>query len=501
MRPVAVRALEPGFASHGRFVASWASTASALAEAPSPHVEQVVDVIVDGARAHIVSEWIEGMSVAAWIAAHRTQKLDVPWPLAVEVAIEGLRGLRDMHLREVPLLHLGVSPAALRIAHDGTVKLTRFGAAAALARTGASRSEMEALGVPHAAPERISGLPPSPATDLFGVGALLFEMLAAASPFPAAAGGARDAQVRGEPPDLGAIRGDVPPLLVSLIERALRADPGERFSSADQMVRALTQLLRSHPATVGPDALAQSSREILLDDLAEDLAKEDLAEDLADAGPGASRRASAVPPTADAAAPPESAAVALAASLRSMSRPEARPQGLTIPQKTMHVGLDELTELQRESVSPTAEVIPQNEPTKEEAGSAQSPPAAQKERTMRYDFVPKQRRASTAAETAKRLGGLSPEESAAEPLPLTREKPTHDQPPRDASARRPRGLDPAVTEFLDEDQVDRLTVTGAERSPQPRGLSAAKTEFLDGDQVDRLLMPADRDADALKPTE
>ena len=61
--------------------------------------------------------------------------------------------------------------------------------------------------------------------------------------------------------------------------------------------------------------------------------------------------------------------------------------------------------------------------------------------------------------------------SEAEPLPLTKRS-------------RPQGLAPAKTEFLDEAEVDALTVTPDKR--KPRGLSPAKTEFLDEDQVDAL---------------
>lgn len=450
-RAVAVRGLHPPLAKDRRFVGAWAATASELAEAPSPHVEQVLDVVSDGGRVFVVSEWIEGVSLARWIAAHEGA---VPWPLAVEVAIEVLRGLADPHARAPALCHDGIGPAAVRIGRDGTVKLTRFGAAGALAATGMGRRRMEELGVRHAAPELVAGDGSGPATDRFGVGALLFEMLAGAPPFGGAPGLERDAQLTGEPPDLASARPDVPPLVVALVERALRRDPGERFGSVAEMARALAQLLRSQPEPAGPEGLAASLR--ALGDAEE-----------------------AEPADEEPAAQPGPAA--LAASVRGMldAAPSKRPQGLKgTPQHTMMVDPAELEEVLGRVEGASAEVVdsepPEAEASEEEPADDGSP--------RRYRFAPKARTASASARAlraARPPAGekLEPAESEAAPLPLT-------------TSKRPRGLDPARTELLDEDQVDRLTVPERDEK-KPAGLSPAKTEFLDEDQVDRLTLDDD----------
>src|SRR5690606_22573573 len=114
----------------------------------------------------------------------------------------------------------------------GLAVLTRFGLAPALSMRGEERRALEQLGVRHAAPELVEGERTTPASDRFGVGALLFEMLAGTPAFPGA-GDARDALLRsGEIADLSALRPDVPALVVSLVERALRGAPDERFDSA-----------------------------------------------------------------------------------------------------------------------------------------------------------------------------------------------------------------------------------------------------------------------------
>ena len=437
-RPVAIRDVSRALAKDRSFVSSWAAIASELAEAPSPHVEQIVDVVIELDRVLLVSEWIEGVSLTRWIAA---QGAAAPGPLAVEIAIEALRGLADAHARTPPLTHDGLAPASVRIARDGTVKLTRFGVAGALGAIGLGRRKMEEMGVRHPAPELVAGEAPEPATDLFGVGALIFEMLTGRPAYEGEPSAERDLRVTGEPPDLARARPDVPPLLVALVERAMRLEAGERFASSAEMARALAQLLRSHPEPTGPEVLAASLSSL-------------------DAAPAARE-------PRDEDAEDGAGAAALAASVQAMlgaSAQKKRPQGLAgTEQRTMHVDTTELIEVSGRAEGAPAEIVPSE------------PPPADEEKPRRYRFDKKERTASASAERAKtrppEQKGLEPQDSEAEPLPLV--------------PKRPKGLSPAKTELLDEDQVDRLTLPDAVR-PRPKGLSPAKTEFLDEDQVDQL---------------
>jgi serine/threonine-protein kinase len=206
----------------------------------------------------IVSEWIEGTSVARWLR-FQTSERTVPWQLGVAIAVEVLRGLVGPHACDPPLCHEGLGVHSVRIATDGTVKLIRFGVASALAVRGTAHRRLEELGVRTPSPELLGGGAATVASDIFAVGALLYEMIAGQPPFDAPIGDERDAQIAAaEPPDLSVLREDVPPLLVSLIERALRREPIARFDSATTMIRALTQLLRTEMEPSSPEAVAAS---------------------------------------------------------------------------------------------------------------------------------------------------------------------------------------------------------------------------------------------------
>jgi len=407
-RPVAVRALDARLAKDPRFVGTWAAAASEIAQRPSHHLEDVLDLVTHEERVYLITEWIEGLSLSGLLSSFEEPP---PWPLITRVLVGLLDGLHRLHTISPPLVHRGVGADAVRISVDGAVKLTRAGIAAGLAAIGESRADAEQKGLWFSSPESLAGGAATAATDIFAVGVLAFTSLADTSPFGEDLGA--------EPADLSALRPDVPPLLVALIERAIRAEPKERFVSADEMARSLEHLLHAEPKPIEAPALGRAVRD----------ARERLDRPPSSAG-------TPIGPAA------------LAASVRGMKKSEPKqPRGLP-PQNTMCVDETELTVL-------------------EDLGTL--PPPAEKDQPKRYKLDPKQRSAT------KRALGLSPVESEAVPIMLMSKK-----------RAVPTGLSPANTEFLDESQVDRLTL---EPSKRPTGLGPARTEFLDESQVDRLTVP------------
>lgn len=389
-RPVAVRFMREPWDRDRTILAAWASSATELALIGSREVEQILDIFVADDRGVVVSEWIEGVSLRRFLRAYASEKRAIPWPLAATIAIEVLRGLASAHEASPPLCHEGIDAKSVRISKTGTVKLTRFAAAAALAVRGADRRELEGLGLRHAAPELARGERPTPASDLFGVGALAFEMLAGRPAFPVA-GAVRDAAVRAcDFPDLASLRPDVPALALAEIERALRIEASDRRPSARAMIDALARLLQNEVEPVGPEALAEAVRAVL-----------------------------------------------------DRPKPEATPKGL-VAERTMYVDLAELT------VLPNAPAA--GEPGEGSGGSS--------DRRPRYRFGYKERRAHIAARNTpdpSHPPPIQPQESEAAPLPLTRRTEAA------VTAKRPSGLVQHPTEFLDADQVDRLTL------PDPLG--------------------------------
>ena len=112
------------------------------------------------------------------------------------------------------------------------------------------------------APELIAGEAPSPATDLFSVGIVLWEALTGERLFNAGSDVDVVAQIReAKVPLLSLKRGNLPMALSSAVHRVLEKDPARRFRSARDMLEALTEVLRVLPDSTDAMVLGRSVRE------------------------------------------------------------------------------------------------------------------------------------------------------------------------------------------------------------------------------------------------
>ena len=284
------------------------------------------------------------------------------------------------------------------------------------------------------------------------------------------AGKARDAALRAELPDLSARRDDLPPLLVASVERALRPEPRSRFASVGQMLAQLAQLLRSQPEPAGPEVLAASIRALWSERSGEHALEAEEpegspAEDVARGARALAASVQAMLGSSPALAPARQTAIPIDGK-------RARPTGLPST-STMHVDLEELTELYQE-----------------EDAAAEPEPASDKvvsrERTKMYEFGYK-KRAQEQAEQREMSPADEPydDDDDAAPVPLTTR-----------SGEHPLGLNPAKTEMLDPDDVDLLTIPpkkgeapkrrAVPKSKRPMGIGRNETEMLDADALDSL---------------
>ena len=177
----------------------------------------------------------------------------VAWPLIATIGLRVLRGLAAAHEYRAPdnklspVIHRDVSPQNILLALNGDVKLADFGMARARDRIAEHTAPGFVKGtLSYMAPEILGGKPASPASDLFGVAATLWEALAGERLFQAKT----DPEVaelirRCEIPLIAERRVDVPGALSLAIRRALAADPGERFPSARAMAQEVGEVLRA----------------------------------------------------------------------------------------------------------------------------------------------------------------------------------------------------------------------------------------------------------------
>ncbi|MEX5636191.1 serine/threonine-protein kinase [Parafrankia sp. FMc2] len=220
-----------------------------------PGVPAVYDAGTHDGRPYLVMQRVHGISVADLVAEQGA--LPIGW--AAAIAAQAASVLAVAH--RASLVHRDLKPGNLMLEPDGTVKVLDFGLAVALDRTDLSRITVtgQHLGSPaYMAPEQVLAGISAPATDLYALGATLFEMLTGDRVFAGSSSySVMHQQVEEVPVRVSALRADVPADLDELVADLLRKVPEERPASAEAVYEALTgwaDELAALPGFVDPAA-------------------------------------------------------------------------------------------------------------------------------------------------------------------------------------------------------------------------------------------------------
>jgi eukaryotic-like serine/threonine-protein kinase len=239
-RQVALKVLHPRFTHDPAALARFSREARAASALNHPNIITVHDVAdVDGTH-FIATELIEGVSLRERLAVGRPGLVE-----ALDVAIQCASALDAAHRGAI--LHRDVKPENIMLRPDGLVKVVDFG----LARMGAAEGEDSGrtmpgtiMGTPrYMSPEQARGLPLDARTDVFSLGAVLYEMVAGqprfagestADVFAALLGGGADA----DGPAFERVPGEVAPIL----RQALEKERDRRYQTMEAMGRELRDL-------------------------------------------------------------------------------------------------------------------------------------------------------------------------------------------------------------------------------------------------------------------
>jgi serine/threonine protein kinase len=255
---------------------------SILARLAHPHIARLLDAgITASGQPYLVLEYVEGEPIDRWCDG---RKLDVP--ARIRLFLDVLGAVTEAHRHHV--LHRDLKPANILVTPGGQVKLLDFGIAKLVEDTGPGGAATEltvdgaqALTPQYAAPEQLTGAPATPATDTYALGILLYLLLTGRHPAGAALNShaalvraildtepqrASDAVAATEAArDVGAasaaratspeklrrvLRGD----LDTIIAKALKKPPEERYSSVTALGDDLRRYLAHQPISARPDA-------------------------------------------------------------------------------------------------------------------------------------------------------------------------------------------------------------------------------------------------------
>jgi tRNA A-37 threonylcarbamoyl transferase component Bud32 len=225
-RRVALKVLVEELAADDRATRRFVREARATARLAHPNVARVYDFGRDGGAPFLVMELLEGDTLAGRLAAG-----PLPPGEAARVAAAVGDALDAGHQRGI--VHRDVKPANVMLTAGGDVKVMDFGIAAAADETHSTTGSGMYATVAYVSPERVAGEPATPASDVYSLGAVLYELLCGRPPFSASTPAlVARAHLHDRPVPVRQLAPWVPRRLAEAAEAALAKDPAQRPSSA-----------------------------------------------------------------------------------------------------------------------------------------------------------------------------------------------------------------------------------------------------------------------------
>ena len=251
-RDVAIKVLPQSFAGNRPALARFKREAQAIAALSHPNIRAIHDFGEDGDVLYAVGELLEGQTLQ-----ERLMEGLLPRRKAVEYARSIAHGLAAAH--EKGIVHRDLKPANVFLTQDGGLKILDFGLAKIIPRYPAeseTRSAEEATSpglvmgtVGYMSPEQVLGKPLDHRSDIFSLGAILYEMLSGRRAFRGDSGvETMSAILKEDPPELSTTGQNVPPALEQVVEHCLEKSPEQRFQSARDLAFHLDALSSASPA-------------------------------------------------------------------------------------------------------------------------------------------------------------------------------------------------------------------------------------------------------------
>ena len=215
-----------------------------------PNIAALYNAVRDGATIALIMEFVEGESLQRML-----EDGPLPLPTALDFTAQVLAAVAYAHAAGV--IHRDVAPANIIITHDRIAKLTDFGLARGNTDLRLSTSGAP-LGSPwYMSPEQVRGIGPIDArTDLYSIGAVLYEMLTGVKPFNADnAFSVMQAHVEAAPAPPSSHNAAIPASIDEIILKAMAKDPAQRFQSAHEFHTALDEAYPLAPGVAGPIAV------------------------------------------------------------------------------------------------------------------------------------------------------------------------------------------------------------------------------------------------------
>ena len=255
-RRVALKCILPTMTRDPRFVEMFVNEARLGSQLHHPNIVEIQDFNKVNDIYYIAMEYVEGVDLAEVIHRFRSDNREFPPGLAIDIMLQTLDGLGYAHEattddgRPMAIIHRDLKPSNLLLTRRGTIKIADFGIAKAATNAYQTRtSEITKGSLAYMAPEQITREAPlSPASDLFSLGAVLFEMLCLRALFdgenmPSIMFKVAQVEIERDISDLE----QVYPQFVPILHKALARDVDDRYKNAAEMAADIRALRDAFP--------------------------------------------------------------------------------------------------------------------------------------------------------------------------------------------------------------------------------------------------------------
>jgi len=234
-RTVAIKILRKDYSNNPDFRQRFHQEAKAAANLTHPNIVTVHDFGLYADQLFIVMEYVPGTDLKTLMKQRGRLSIDE----AIDLMTQACAGIGYAH--RAGLVHCDVKPHNMLVTPDRRLKVVDFGIARALSTISPDERSEIVWGSPqYFSPEQAAGSAPSPASDVYSLGVILYEMLTGRLPFIASTP-QEMARLHREtlPPSLRKFNPDIPISLEQIVLKVLSKEPAQRYRTADQLGRVL----------------------------------------------------------------------------------------------------------------------------------------------------------------------------------------------------------------------------------------------------------------------
>lgn len=230
-KQVAIKILKKEFAENEEFLRRFRNESKAIAVLSHPNIVKIYDVGFSEKIQYIVMEYIDGITLKEYIAEEKV----LTWQDTVHFLIQILRALQHAH--DKGIVHRDIKPQNIMMFTDGTIKVMDFGIAKFARDDGKTATDQAIGSVHYISPEQAKGDVTDAKSDIYSVGAMMYEMLTGRKPFDSDSPVSIAVMHMHDVPERPrSVNPEIPAGLEEIVMKAMEKDPADRYQSTTEMI-------------------------------------------------------------------------------------------------------------------------------------------------------------------------------------------------------------------------------------------------------------------------